>query len=280
MTDRGGVFSWIGNRMRRTHTPPDVPSDEEKVLEWIAEVAPDRSFCDIGGIGMAARNERISVALEKGARKATMVDARPFAHPDWEAFREKVRSADPDRLAMVEKADLESKEFAQSVGRFDVVHSTGILYHAPAPIRMIENLVSVTGEHLIVNTIIVPTTIRNDAGRIDLPDSAVVFLPALSAGERRVFEAYYQEKLGWPEGRFTSFVPAPDDRNASMPWIQRDVPKDYNLWKERGSLSYTPFWWFFTKPAFRSALTLFGLEILDETSREDHALTCLCRKSG
>src|SRR5947209_5369830 len=55
--------------------------------QWIANLAPGRTFADVGGIGVKAKNERITLAVQSGAKSATMIDIRPPDFFEWEAFR-------------------------------------------------------------------------------------------------------------------------------------------------------------------------------------------------
>ena len=49
---------------------------------WIAELVPNRTFADIGGLGGTV-NETVSLALRHGARKAMMIASARAAAAFW-----------------------------------------------------------------------------------------------------------------------------------------------------------------------------------------------------
>lgn len=249
------------------------------VVTWIEERAHGLSFCDIGGIGLNSLNERATVAAAAGASSVTMIDYRRFGFPEWDVFHEKAKEAGLD-VKMIDNANLEDRGFPTRVGRYDFVHCMGILYHSPAPMLMLDHLSRISGRYLVTNTVIVPDVMETDVGTLTFPGSQAVFLPGLSEGEREVFELHYQKLLGWPAGRFSGFAPRVADERSAMPWVQTRAASEQHFWGDRGELSYSPYWWLFTKQAFRAAVEMFGFRILDENSFKGHTLTVLCERSG
>ena len=248
------------------------------VAQFILDHVAGLTFCDIGGIGLNAMNERVSVALDGGATEATMIDFRREGFPEWDAFRAKMQGAGLSSYKTIAGANLEHESFPDTVGSYDFVHSTGILYHAPAPLRVLDNLARITRRFLITNTIIAPDVMETDAGRLEFPGSQIVFLPGISEQERSVMELYYQKLLGWPAGRFSAFVPRIGDKQAAMPWLQTRAASPAHYWGAHGDLSFSPYWWLFTKDAFRAAVKLFGFEIRQEHSFKGHTLSVFCEK--
>lgn len=245
---------------------------------WIEARVEGLSFCDVGGIGVGAINERISIALGAGAAEATMIDLRPAEYPEWMNFRKRMEERGVQEYKTIDKANLEAADFADQVGVYDFVHSTGILYHAPSPVVIMDNLRRIARRYLITSTVIIPERIETEFGSLDYPGSQAVFLPGISERERAILRADMSSKLNWPKGRFDSCVPRPEDPAAAMPYIQNRAPSDLHFWRSEGDLSYSPYWWLFTKDAFRALVRMFGLQIIDEHVYKDHALTVLCER--
>ena len=244
---------------------------------WIQDHVAGLSCCDIGGIGLSSKNERISTALNAGATRATMIDARKDDFWEWAVFKEKMDEQHLQGYDMIAGADLEDPRFPKSIPRYDFVHCTGILYHLPSPVRGMENLYRTAKTYLIANTVIVPEKIENEAGSLEYHGSEAIFGPGLTERERKVLYRHYQDNLGWPPDKFDKYVPAPDDEHAPMPWRQFKAGFRGALWKQPGDLSYSPYWWLFTPDAFRSLARVFGLKILDEYWQSNHALTLFCQ---
>jgi hypothetical protein len=178
---------------------------------------------------------------------------------------------------MIERANLEDRGFPDLVGRFDFVHATGILYHSPAPVLIMDHLSKVTETFLVTNTVIIPPTIRNSEGDLDFSGPAVCFLPALDALGRRILSLYFQDKLGWTQKKFDDNIPFLGNANA-LPFIQREPSGSGFLWREPGDLSYSPYWWLWTQQAFESLVEMFSFRILERYWYRDHALTVLCER--
>lgn len=248
------------------------------VIDWIERYVGGLTFCDIGGIGLNSLNERASLAAHAGAASVTMIDYRRFGFPEWDDFDNKMAQAGLDDIKKIDGANLEDRGFPDQVGRYDFVHCTGILYHAPSPMLMLDNLARVTGRYLITNTVVVPEVIENAAGRLTFPGSQALFLPGISEDERAVLDLHYQETLNWPQGRFNAFAPRIGDESAAMPWMQTRAASEKHFWGDRGDLSYSPYWWLFTKPAFRAAIELLGFRILEEASFKGHTLIVFCER--
>ena len=245
---------------------------------WIKDLVPGKTFADIGGIGVKSGNERISTAVRAGARSATMIDLRDFGHPDWIYFEQLMRSKNITGYKRIEHANLEDKSLRDRIGIYDLVHSTGILYHSPSPILALQNLASVTRTHLIVNTVIVPQRIENAAGSLDFEGPQVVFLPGLDRKERSIFQFYFAERLGWSEKKFNDNIPAQDDPSPVMPYVQPSGLKREALWTESGDLSYSPYWWLWTQQAFEALLGIFRFQVRERYWFKNHAMTVLCER--
>ncbi len=238
----------------------------DQVDKWIARLVPGKSFVDIGGLGESAHNERITFAHSAGARSCVMADIEPTTRHEWDVFRKKCNSLGLPAFGELGDVDIRSRESLKRLGKVDVVHSTGILYHLPSVPDALWSLRSIVGEHLITNTITFPKKVANEFGCVELPDCGVLFLPAMTEAERKVIGKHYQDKFasrpGWKGVDFTS--PRPDDQNKVQ-------------YVEYGELSCGPNWFFYSDNAFRAVLRMCRFEILDEYKWRDHTLQVLCR---
>lgn len=239
---------------------------EDPVQHWIRRIGTGQSLVDIGGIGELSINERVSQALAAGCLGVAMADIQPFSSHYWVHFYQLMeqRGITRDRFASYERIDIRAHDLPALLPKFDIVHSTGILYHLPDPATALWNLIQVSNRWLIINTVITPQVVENERGRVALPDGAGLFLPGLSEQERAVLQLRYQTKFGW-DLNFTS--PRVTDREAAMPHMDAE-----------GRLSPWPYWWLFTIPAFRALAELMHLRIHDEWTWEEHCHFMLCEK--
>lgn len=227
---------------------------QDRIDEWIAGVAPGRSFVDIGGIGERSGNERCSWAQRCGAQDVAMADILPAEHALWSHFREATRVHGIAGIDLRPGLDMGQADFPEQLGRFDIVHATGLLYHAPNPLLSLLNLRRVVGEYLITNTVIVPDRLENAEGSVSFPAASALFLPALRGRERAVLRRYYLDRF-----QVDLDIHAPMSHGAIMPYVTKGEPSPW------------PYWWFFTKSAFESALELLEMRILDRHTWQDHA---------
>jgi hypothetical protein len=187
--------AWIlAARLRRKVGKPTQEQWEADRVAWIEQHAPGRSFADLGGMLFLAGG-RAFAAEDAGATAVTLADAgEPF--PQW--FEERDRRASPMRFV---QGDLHDPETIAAIGRHDVVWCTGVIYHSPDPMWLLNQLREITGEYLFLGS----HTIAEVPG---LPQ-ACVFYPYLSDAERRPLKrAYYGGAPGaWGVG--TPFVETP-----------------------------------------------------------------------
>ncbi len=227
---------------------------QDRVDEWIAAVAPGRSFVDIGGIGERSGNERCSWALRCGAVHVTMADILPPEHDLWAHFRKETRAFGLNDIDCLAGLDINDAGFPRALGRFDIVHATGLLYHCPHPVHSLLNLRRVVGDYLITNTVVIPDEVENAEGRVTFPASSALFLPALRGRERAVLKRYYQDRF-----KVDLDVHAPISADGIMPYLNNGEPSPW------------PYWWFFTKSSFERSLEFLGMRILDRHTWQDHA---------
>jgi hypothetical protein len=248
-----------------------------KIDQWIAERVRGLTFCDIGGIGLRSRNERISTSARNGAARSTMIDFRREDFPMWKIFHEVMEKKEVSDYDCLTGINLESPSLPDDVGVYDFVHSTGIIYHAPSPVYSLFNLSRITRRFLITNTITMPSVIENEKGKLELPSSGVLFLPALADQEREVLKCHYLKILNnWTEQKFDNLIPR--DNEGMMPYLQLDKPASGHYWEGPGGLSYTPYWWVWHEDAFRKAVTMMEFTIIDEHNPRRHSLALLCER--
>jgi hypothetical protein len=240
----------------------------EIVDGWIARIAAGRGFVDIGGIGEWSGNEKVSLALRSGARRAAVADILPFASPYWAAFHERMRSLGiaRDAYESVERADVTRAGLPLRLPGFDAVYASGIVYHCPDPMGAVHNLARTAGRWLVVNTVVLPEAMETPAGTLRFRGSTGLFLPGIGEAERDVLRAHYRAKFGWD---IDGPAPRPEQAAGSvMPWVLGD-----------GTLSCAPYWWFLTPAAFRGMARAAGLVVREEWCWEEHILFLLCEKA-
>lgn len=227
---------------------------QDRVDEWIAAVAPGRSFVDIGGIGEQAGNERCSWAKRCGAHDVTMADILEGDDELWKNYRRTARARGATGIRLMPEMDVDDPALGTKLGRFDIVNATGLLYHLPNPVHSLLNLRRVVGEYLITNTVVIPDVVENAEGRVAFPESSALFLPALRGRERAVLRRHYLDRF-----EVDLDIHAPMAAGAIMPYVTKGEPSPW------------PYWWFFTRSAFERALELLEMRILDRHTWQDHA---------
>ena len=228
---------------------------QDQVDEWIAQRVRGLSFVDIGGIGVKGTNERASWAQRQGASAVAMADFEPFSHREWQHWHGEIKRIGVTGIKEYEETNIDDPALLDLLGQWDMVHSTGILYHVPNPIHTLLNLRRLVRRYLIVNTVIVPEIIENTAGRLCFPASSVALFAALRGSERAVLAQHYADQFGLPLDEL-----APErNEGASMPYLVGDRP------------SYYPYWWVFTKPSFEVTLEMLRMRVLDRFTWKNHA---------
>lgn len=215
---------------------------EDEKDRWIDRLAPGSSFMDIGGL-WGTQNEKVSRAVKAGARKATMADITPPGHQMWRDFdahcqRLQVTKYDCVQLDIVEPP----AEYAALV--HDVVHCSGIIYHVPDPYRMLANLRKLTGEWLILTSMVVPEHMANSVGRLQFPADRAAFVPSLLEPTRAIVAAHF------------------DTLEVSVAAINAPMSEGWR-WPD-GTPNYGPWWWLMSPPYLRGLLSVAGFTVEDE----------------
>jgi 2-polyprenyl-3-methyl-5-hydroxy-6-metoxy-1,4-benzoquinol methylase len=142
---------------------------EDRWLALISTHAPGKSFLDVGCMWRVNGGYSFH-ALEAGAARVVGLDIDP-ATPEFDARNRSAGS----RVDFVQ-GDVNDPRLADTLGKFDVVFCSGVLYHVPNPIQTLERLRGLCGGTLILTTAIVP--------ELEVPQGAV-FFPQLDAEARQ-----------------------------------------------------------------------------------------------
>ena len=182
---------------------------------YISQVVAGKSFADVGGL-WGTVNEKVSVAHAHGARTLTMIDVSPQDSALWTQFDERrqglhvpdVECVSGDVLALAETA---------SCPQFDVVHCSGVLYHMPEPVRFLCALRKMTRKALILTSAITATRVKSKKGVLDIPEAAMLCIPALHGREREIIQSYWYDIVGDSAFGLTQDIPAWDTEDFG-PW--------------------------------------------------------------
>lgn len=162
--------------------------------EFIKRVVPGQSFADVGGL-WGTVNEKVSVAANAGAASLTMIDVAGLQGELWTKFHDRMKG-----LGLTEylctSGDICEFGFQPGTPVYDVVHCSGVLYHHPHPMRMMEALRRITKKHLILTSAVTQEVVKNKLGKYTVPPSGVVFVPALAERDRKILAKYWTEKAG------------------------------------------------------------------------------------
>ena len=213
--------AWIASARLRRRLARERGTQE---FEWAArkelirELAPGRSFADVGCM-WEAHGEVAFRAEDAGAASVTAFDAMA---PTAQYEREHERRASSVRFV---RGDLHDPAAVEAIGPHEVVWCTGLLYHTPHPILMLERLAAIATDILVLGTHALP--------EVPGVEAACVLYPALTdAGRASHAQAWPPTALG---------VAAP--------------------WDRRPEMSYANYWWGISNSALRGMLAVTGFEI-------------------
>jgi hypothetical protein len=203
--------------------------------ELIRRHAPGRSFADVGCM-WEAHGEVAFRAEEAGATAVTAFDAM---EPTDEYRREHERRSSRVRFV---RGDIHDAAAVEAIGPHDVVWCTGLLYHTPHPILMLERLAAITRDTLILGTHSMP--------EVPGVEGACVLYPALTdAGRAAHAQAWPPTALG---------VAAP--------------------WDHRPHMSYANYWWGISASALRGMLDVTGFDTLELIRRTPFNTDVIARR--
>jgi len=203
--------------------------------ELIAKVVAGRTFADVGGL-WGTINEKVSVGLGAGASSSAMVDIAAPDSPLWELFRQRMESLGVSEYQCV------SSDVANLAGDslYDVTHSSGILYHHPNPMILLEAFHRITGQYLILTSAITHEEIVTSQGTYRIPGSAALFVPALTEQERKILTEYWEATAG----------------EVTCYGINRPTEWDVS--------DFGPWWWLPTSTCLRAMCEAAGFRVIEE----------------
>lgn len=193
--------------------------------EWIEEVAAARTFAEVGGL-WGTVNEKVTVAAKANAISTTMIDIQPENHNLWKAFYDRCKEKDVTCNQSI-VANLDDPAFPDTVGRYDVVHCSGIIYHCPNPLYTVSQLAKITKKYLILASTVIPLSISNQEGTISMEDGSALSVAALTEKQKRVINEYFREVGAselFPPGSTCSVVDN-DAHSVYTPWWYLFTPK-------------------------------------------------------
>ena len=216
----------------------------------ISQVVNGKSFVDIGALWGTA-SEKASVAWTHGASEVSVVDILPLNDPMWTAFDEHLATLGSPPAAHISK---NLDDVTDADPKWDVVHTSGVIYHCPSPMHTLGQLKRITGEHLIITSMVIPPSISSPTGTLTLRPGQSWFVPTLDAEARQIAGEYLNS---------TGVVGAWGIDVAVGPWDATD---------------YGPWWWLFTPQSFRELVETAGFEVVMEgSSWEGRSHTVLAR---
>lgn len=205
--------------------------------ELIHELAPGRSFIDVGGM-WRIHGEAAFAAEEAGATDVVLYDAMDPV-PEFQRKHEQRSSS-----VRYVQGDLHDREGVQELGSFDVVWCTGVLYHSPNPYQLLEHLRMITRERLMLGTHVIP----------EVPgfEQACLFYPGSSDAAKRAFAWAHGPPAAQMLAVVAPFDPAP-------------------------MLGYSNYWWGISPSALRAMLRIARFEVLDELFFHDFVVDVVAR---
>lgn len=210
----------------------------ERRDQWIKDLVPRKSFVDIGGL-WGTVNEKVTLAATAGAASTAMLDITPPDRPLWHAFRERCASMGVSGCQAI-SAGIDEPGLESKVGRFDVVHCSGVLYHCPNPLHTLTQLARISREYLILTTTVIPSTVTNSKGTITLPSGGALLVPYLPHDQVQILKEH------WQAGGLSCAIGITEQPQA---WHVDD---------------YAPWWWLFPVPTVRQLIMTAGFNVLDE----------------
>jgi hypothetical protein len=212
---------WLGGARRLEHRRRGVPAIWEQRRAWIRELAPGRSFLDVGGMFHVAGDVSFW-AEEAGATSVLLFDGMD---PSLEF---QAKHAGRESAVRYQQADLHDPGDVAIAGTHDVVWCTGVIYHSPSPFQQLLHLRELAGDRLVLGTHVVPEIPGIEGG--------CVFYPGRSAAAEGAFARAHGARAGAYPGATGPFDETPN-------------------------LAYANMWWGITPSALRGMLRYAGFEI-------------------
>ena len=219
---------------------------------YISKVVEGRSFADVGGL-WGTINEKASIAHGFGATDLGMFDLVTPSSDLWAKFAERQATLGLPDVRCV-SGDIINLTAEPGHDRYDVVHCSGVLYHVPDQLRLLNALRKLATQYVVLTSVVVPSKIENEEGVLDLPDAGVVFVPALGGRERAIVRRHWEKVVGSTHAIGITCDPE---------WDVKD---------------YSPWWWMPTIPALQGMCAAAGFDVVESSpSWNGNALTLLLK---
>jgi hypothetical protein len=217
----------------------EVEDEIDSRDKLIASVVEGKSFVDVGALWLT-HYEKLSVAHQHGASSVAAMDQFPKSSEWWQKLRE--RLGFPYQEISIDLMDYE--------GSFDVVNCSGVLYHSPSPLATLRKLYSMTDDVMILTTVYTEEVLESPFGKMEIPKSGMLFLPALTALEFSIIEHVFGVNRPPSIWGITEHV-SPEK------W-------DYNSWY---------WWWLFTANSVEAMLKVVNFKITDTIFQSGNIVT-------
>lgn len=232
------------------------PEQRLEKYAWIADLVAGKSFADIGGL-WGTVNETVTIAARAGASETTMVDIQPEGSKWWQAFHDRCAE---EGVSGYNCRVFDICDFANldDLGKFDIVHCAGILYHVSDPVALLRNISYIAREYFIIGSMLIPEEIDNEAGQLKTPRGTSRCVPLLGECERRIIARHFS------------------DQNITIGGINGPTPVfvESNSYQVRTG----PWWYLFTAETMQAMCTLCGADIVKTATTRQGAQNILCRK--
>ncbi len=152
--------------------------------EFIQRVVLNKSFVDVGGLSNVIY-ERVSVAAKAGAKSLCMIDVEAEECVWWRELSERLVERN------IECEFVSADILTCQPKAYDVVHSSGVLYHLPKPMEYLLQLRRMTRDYCILTSTTISRSLKTKYGDLELPEACIVFVPALSGREREIVKEWF-----------------------------------------------------------------------------------------
>ncbi len=223
--------------------------------KWIAKFAQGKNYADLGGL-WGTVNETVSIASLAGAKKTTMADIQPLGNKWWNAFDKRCEELGVSDYYSV-NINICDTDSLQNHSKFEFVHCSGIMYHVSDPIQFIQNLITLTTEHLLISSMTIPDVIENSEGTMNSPEGSAHLVQMLPQNTREILRKYLTEK------------------NMSVDIAGQKAPKD--LFHANGTVKTGPWWWIYSPATMEAMCRMCGLEIIESHTHHNYSHSVLCK---
>jgi len=226
----------------------------KKVDKWIIDTSKGKSFADIGGL-WGTVNEKATHAIKAGAANSYMIDITPLGTELWAKFDEQCIKENVNNVKCMQ-ADINDPNIIAKIGTYDIIHTSGVLYHCPDPIHTILQYSRVSKEFLILGSTVLDGIIKNKFGQLEIERGGSLLVPALNEKQKIIISEYFYE-VGAKE--------------------LCGISNNLDLWEIS---NYEPWWWLFTTEFIEAILKVNGFNIIDTTKEWNNRVSYfLCKKS-